>query len=97
MLLKFSSQEREPEYKSYGDINQWWRGEGTCIKGSWKKFQVRQFHHSLSEVEYFQCHLYLHSEYGDGLFLLNILSFQAALKRKETKEKPDIDDKKVIV
>ena len=23
----------------YADINDWWRGPGTCINGSWKKFQ----------------------------------------------------------
>ena len=33
-------QEREEENRSYKDINQWWRSEGTCIKGSWKKLKV---------------------------------------------------------
>ncbi len=23
----------------FSDINTWWRGQGTCINGSWKKFQ----------------------------------------------------------
>jgi len=23
----------------YENINDWWRGPGTCIKGSWKKFE----------------------------------------------------------
>jgi len=21
------------------DVNEWWRGSGTCISGSWRKFQ----------------------------------------------------------
>lgn len=26
-----------PDYrKSYSDINEWWRGKGTCVTGSWK-------------------------------------------------------------
>ena len=33
-------QKREEENRSYKDINQWWRSEGTCIKGSWKKLKV---------------------------------------------------------
>ena len=24
----------------YEDFNDWWRGKGTCINGSWKKFDV---------------------------------------------------------
>ena len=24
---------------SYADINEWWRGAGTCINGSWRKFK----------------------------------------------------------
>ena len=23
----------------YADINDWWRGPGTCINGSWRKFE----------------------------------------------------------
>ena len=24
---------------SYPDVNEWWRGKGVCINGSWRKFQ----------------------------------------------------------
>ena len=24
---------------TYPDINEWWRGTGTCINGSWRKFK----------------------------------------------------------
>ncbi len=27
------------EHFSYEDVNEWWRGKGTCINGSWRKFQ----------------------------------------------------------
>ena len=30
---------RAPEHAGYADINDWWRGQGTCINGSWRKFQ----------------------------------------------------------
>ena len=30
---------RGPEHAFYHDINDWWRGPGTCINGSWKKFE----------------------------------------------------------
>jgi len=29
---------RPPEASFYSDINLWWRGKGTCINGSWKKY-----------------------------------------------------------
>lgn len=29
---------REEEKSYYKDINEWWRGDGTCIKGSWRAF-----------------------------------------------------------
>jgi hypothetical protein len=27
------------EHFTYEDVNEWWRGKGTCINGSWRKFQ----------------------------------------------------------
>ena len=24
----------------YDDINDWWRGRGTCINGNWRKYQA---------------------------------------------------------
>ena len=24
---------------SYADFNEWWRGKGTCINGSWRKYE----------------------------------------------------------
>ena len=30
---------RAPEHAGYADINDWWRGQGTCINGSCRKFQ----------------------------------------------------------
>lgn len=38
--LLHDPKERIEDSRSYKDINSWWRGEGTCIKGSWKKFQA---------------------------------------------------------
>lgn len=32
------TKERPEEDRYYHDINKWWRGKGTCIKGSWKKY-----------------------------------------------------------
>jgi len=29
----------QTEPYSYPDVNDWWRGKGTCINGSWRKFQ----------------------------------------------------------
>ena len=29
----------QTEHFSYEDVNDWWRGKGTCINGSWRKFQ----------------------------------------------------------
>lgn len=29
----------ENSISNYEDINDWWRGAGNCIKGSWKKFE----------------------------------------------------------
>ena len=26
------------EHHTYSDVNDWWRGKGTCINGSWRKF-----------------------------------------------------------
>ena len=26
------------EHHTYEDVNDWWRGRGTCINGSWRKF-----------------------------------------------------------
>lgn len=26
------------EHHTYEDVNDWWRGKGTCINGSWRKF-----------------------------------------------------------
>jgi len=31
------SQTRGAEYRSIEDVNEWWRGQGTCITGSWNK------------------------------------------------------------
>ena len=28
----------QTEHSSYEDVNEWWRGKGTCINGSWRKF-----------------------------------------------------------
>ena len=32
----------DPKYEKYPshieDVNEWWRGQGTCINGSWRKF-----------------------------------------------------------
>lgn len=28
--------------KWYEDVNDWWRGQGTCTNGSWRKFQARK-------------------------------------------------------
>ena len=33
----------DPKYEKYPshieDVNDWWRGPGTCISGSWRKFE----------------------------------------------------------
>lgn len=28
--------------KWYEDVNDWWRGQGVCTNGSWRKFQARK-------------------------------------------------------
>jgi hypothetical protein len=28
--------QKRGEYSQIGDINEWWRGEGTCINGPWR-------------------------------------------------------------
>lgn len=28
--------------KWYEDVNEWWRGQGVCTSGSWRKFQARK-------------------------------------------------------
>lgn len=30
--------DHQAEQPYYKDINEWWRGPGTCINGSWRKF-----------------------------------------------------------
>lgn len=29
----------QTEHFNYEDIDEWWRGKGTCINGSWRKFK----------------------------------------------------------
>jgi hypothetical protein len=43
--FKFSCwQKRGEEFSQIADINEWWRGEGTCINGPWRsRKQVRKF------------------------------------------------------
>ena len=36
--LLHDTRSRSEEVRSYHDINNWWRGKGTCINGSWKKY-----------------------------------------------------------
>ena len=28
----------EDHQQHYEDLNRWWRGKGTCINGSWRKY-----------------------------------------------------------
>lgn len=28
--------------KWHEDVNDWWRGQGVCTNGSWRKFQARK-------------------------------------------------------
>jgi len=35
--LLHNTQERPKESRFYSDINQWWRGDGTCSNSGWKK------------------------------------------------------------
>jgi len=37
--LLHDPKERPQERRFYKDINDWWRGKGTCINGSWKKYK----------------------------------------------------------
>jgi len=37
--LLHDPKERPEERQFYKDINEWWRGKGTCINGSWKKYK----------------------------------------------------------
>ena len=39
--LLHDDQRREEAATYYKDINQWWRGKGTCVKGSWKTTPVK--------------------------------------------------------
>eukprot|EP00091_Calanus_sinicus_P007225 TRINITY_DN18169_c0_g1_i1.p1 TRINITY_DN18169_c0_g1~~TRINITY_DN18169_c0_g1_i1.p1 ORF type:complete len:160 (-),score=34.31 TRINITY_DN18169_c0_g1_i1:310-789(-) len=36
--LLHDPKERPQENRFYKNINEWWRGKGTCINGSWKKY-----------------------------------------------------------
>jgi len=38
--LMHNTQERPVESRHYSDINQWWRGEGTCSNSGWRKEQI---------------------------------------------------------
>jgi len=38
--LLHDPKERPVENQSFKNINEWWRGRGTCIKGSWKKYHT---------------------------------------------------------
>jgi hypothetical protein len=39
MLHDPTIQTRPAETNHFSDINAWWRAQGTCINGSWRKFQ----------------------------------------------------------
>ncbi|CAB4064491.1 E2.4.1.214 [Lepeophtheirus salmonis] len=39
LLNSPKSLDRDSKDSWYPDINEWWRGKGTCINGSWKKFE----------------------------------------------------------
>merc|ERR1719461_2808665 len=49
--LLHDPRERVEENRSYKDINQWWRSEGTCIKGSWKKLKAAKERKEAKERE----------------------------------------------
>merc|ERR1711874_811473 len=49
--LLHDPRKREEENRSYKDINQWWRSEGTCIKGSWKKLKAAKERKEAKEQE----------------------------------------------
>ena len=37
----FILQKREEKYSSIKNINDWWRGRGNCITGSWRKYEEK--------------------------------------------------------
>ena len=39
--LLHDEQRREEAATYYKDINQWWRGKGTCVKSSWRSTPVK--------------------------------------------------------
>ena len=72
--------------RSYPDFNDWWRGKGTCINGSWRKYDQAKanFEKSSRQVfcAYSQCHFFKLNSTKRLLILMHIYGILAVPSRR---------------
>ena len=67
--------------RSYPDFNDWWRGKGTCINGSWRKYDQAKANFEKSSRQgfcaYSQCHFFKFKQQKRLLILMHIYGILA--------------------
>ena len=67
--------------RSYPDFNDWWRGKGTCINGSWRKYDQAKANFEKSSRQgfcaYDQCHFFKLNSKKRLLILMHIYGILA--------------------